>query len=144
MVARAVVAVVVLGVLAAACGGGGGGGEQGGGGGGGAGTIQLSDGRLATDRGTGTVSGTTATVEAGEFFFSPTILTGPAGQEITLTVTNVGQALHNFSLPDQDVDVDVQPGQETEVTVTLPSSGALTFECKYHLAQNMLGELRAG
>lgn len=141
MRARAVVAVVVLGVLAAACGGGGGGGEQGGGGGG---TIELSDGRLATDRGTATVSGTTATVEAGEFFFSPTILTGPAGQEVTLTVTNVGQALHNFSLSDQDIDVDVQPGQETQVTVTFPSSGALTFECKYHLAQNMLGELRAG
>lgn len=138
---RAVLAVVALGVLAAACGGGGGGREQAGGGGG---TIRLSDGSLATDRGTGTVSGTAATVEAGEFFFSPTVLTGPAGQEVTLTVTNVGQALHNFSLPDQDVDVDIQPGQETTVTVTLPSSGAVTFQCKYHLAQNMRGELRAG
>ncbi|HWO71865.1 MAG TPA: cupredoxin domain-containing protein [Actinomycetota bacterium] len=139
---RAVLAVAVLGVLAAACGGGGGGGGERGGGGGG--TITLSDGSLATDRGTATVSGGTATVEAGDFFFSPTVLTGPAGQEVTLTVSNVGQALHNFSLPDQGVDVDIQAGQQTTVTVTFPSSGAVTFECKYHLAQNMRGELRSG
>lgn len=134
---RAVLAVVVLGVLAAACGGGGGGG-------GGGGTVRLSDGSLATDRGTATVSGATATVEAGEFYFSPTVLSGPAGQEVTLTITNVGQALHNFSLPDQGVDVDIQAGQQATVTVTFPSSGAVTFECKYHLPQNMRGELRAG
>lgn len=134
---RTLLAVVVL--FAGACGGGG---EQAGGGGGG--TVTLSDGQLAVDRGTATVSGTTATIEAGDFFFSPTVLTGPPGQEVTLTVSNGGQALHNFSLPDQSIDVDVQAGESTTVTVTFPSSGAVTFECKYHLPQNMRGELRAG
>ena len=137
MRARTLLAVLVL--LAASCGGGG---EQQGGGGGG-GTITLSDGQLAVDRGTARVSGTAATIDAGDFFFSPTILEGPPGQEVTLTVTNTGQALHNFSIPGGSVDVDLQAGESTTVTVTFPSSGAVTFECKYHLAQDMRGELRA-
>lgn len=143
---RAVLTAVVLGIVVTACGGGGGEPAGGGGGepaGGGGATVELSDGSLATDRGTGSVSSGSASLEAGDFFFSPTILTGPAGEEVTLTITNVSQALHNFQLSDQGIDTDIQPGEEVEVTVTMPSSGALTFVCKYHIAQNMRGELRA-
>ncbi|HXF72435.1 MAG TPA: cupredoxin domain-containing protein [Actinomycetota bacterium] len=141
--ARWAAVVLALAVGAVACGGGTSGGGSTGGGGGSGEMIRLSDGQEAANHGTGRVSGTTAEVELGDFYFAPTILEGPAGAEVTLTLRNAGQALHNFEIPDQDVDVDVQPGQEATVTVTFPSSGAVTFECKYHVAQGMRGELRA-
>jgi plastocyanin len=49
--------------------------------------------------------------------------------------------VHNLSLPEQGIDVDVAPGEVAEVSVVLPESGALRFFCTYHLWHNMRGEL---
>jgi plastocyanin len=132
------VVILSLALATSACGG-----AAEGGSGGGGGTVTLSDGQSATDRGSASVSGDTARIEVGDFYFSPTILSGPAGQEVTLTLESVSQALHNFQISDQGIDEDIEPGGRITVTVTFPDSGAVTFECKYHLAQNMRGELRA-
>jgi plastocyanin len=139
--------------MAAACGGNGGGG-----GGGGAtpkatespespeegGTITL-DGQSANDHGTKDVSGMDEfSVEADDFYFEPTVLTGTAGQKIEIEVENEGNVEHNFSLTDQGIDQDVSPGQKAKVDVTFPQSGTLVFFCKFHQSQGMVGALEIG
>jgi plastocyanin len=84
--------------------------------------------------------------EAGGWFFSPTVLTGSPGQQLELKVRNPKGAdivlfLHNFSLPDQDIDVDIEPGEQTTVNVVFPASGSLTFFCRYHAEHGQAGLL---
>lgn len=130
--------VLGLGLVAAACGGG----EEGDEAAGGEATIEL-DGQAANDHGSEDVAGR-AEVEltADDFYFEPTVLEGEAGQEVTLHVTNEGDALHNVSIEDQGIDEDVQADQSIDVTVTFPNSGLLVFVCKYHVAEGMLGGLK--
>ena len=98
----------------------------------------------ANDHGTKDVSGQSSfELELDNFYFDPTALKGTAGAQLTLELKNESSALHNFSLPDQNVDQDVQPGQSVEVTVTIPQSGFAEFFCKYHKASGMVGELTA-
>jgi plastocyanin len=105
-------------------------------------TIHLADGTRATDRGEADVSGTaSAVVELGEYYFEPTVLRGAPGQRLTLTLSNQGSELHNFRIPGRHVDTDVEAATPVTVTVTFPQSGAVTFECRYHLSQSMRGEL---
>ena len=106
-------------------------------------TIQI-DGEEATDRGTFGVTGPDQVpVDAGSFFFSPTLITGPPGTEIQLDFTTGGDQTHNFSLPDQAIDQDLTPGSAVGVTATFPDMGTLVFFCKYHREQGMLGGLTA-
>lgn len=114
--------------------------------GGGAGTITL-DGQKASDHGSQVVSGASSAAlelnnDKNDYFFSPTILKGTAGEKITLDLSNVSTALHNFSIPDQNIDQDVQPSGKAQVTVTFPSSGTLVFFCKYHQTRGMVGALQ--
>jgi len=83
-------------------------------------------------------------VHTHDFYFDPTILSGSGGQTLTISLDNSTSSLHNFSLPQQQLDQDVPPGQTVRVTVTLPASGELVFFCKYHHARGMLGALEAG
>ena len=105
-------------------------------------TIRLADGQRASNRGEADVSGVTATViEMGDFFFKPTVLRGTPGQRLTVTLSNQGNTLHDFSIPAQHIDANVEAGTPATVTVTFPQKGAVTFVCRYHLLQNMRGEL---
>jgi len=98
----------------------------------------------ANDHGSKDVSGgASADVEMDNFYFEPTVLTGTAGQQITINLSNHGSATHNFTLTDQSVDTDVQPGASGSVTVTFPQSGILEFFCKFHKTLGMVGELSA-
>jgi plastocyanin len=125
--------VLVLALVATACG------KSGNGGGGGTTTIA---GQKANDHGTKDVSGESSLeLEQDNFYFSPTILKGNAGEKLTLELSNEGSALHNFSITDQGIDQDVPSGQKAEVTVTFPQSGTLVFFCKYHQTQGMVGAL---
>ena len=85
--------------------------------------------------------GVATVVEMGDFFFKPTVLRGRPGQRLTVTLSNQGNSLHDFSIPAQHIDANVEAGTPVTVTVTFPQKGALTFECRYHLLQNMRGEL---
>ena len=99
-------------------------------------------GQKANDHGTKDVSGESSVeLEQDNFYFEPTILKGSPGQELTIELSNEGSALHNFSIPDQSIDQDVQPDTKGEVTVTLPDSGTLVFFCKYHQSRGMVGAL---
>jgi plastocyanin len=81
-------------------------------------------------------------VEADNFYFSPTVLKGKAGQTITLELKNEGSATHNFTLESQHVDQDLAVGQSAKVKVTFPKSGTLLFHCKFHQALGMQGALQ--
>ena len=107
-------------------------------------TIHLADGQRATDGGRADVSAATTTVvELVEYAFQPAVLTGRPGQRLTITLSNQGNALHDFRLASQHLDVNAEQAVPVTVTVTFPASGAVTFECRYHLLQHMRGELVA-
>jgi plastocyanin len=77
------------------------------------------------------------TITAEDFSFSPDTLEVPSG-ESTITVTNSGSVEHNFTLDDDSVSEDVEPGES--VTVTVDVSADAPFHCKYHPDQ-MTGTL---
>ena len=107
---------------------------------GGGGQITIGSDK-ANNHGSQVITGSTVDVEQDDYYFSPTVLTGKAGQKVTITLDNHGTALHNFTLTDQGIDQDVQPGSSGTVSVTFPQSGVLEFYCKYHRALGMVGEL---
>ena len=82
--------------------------------------------------------------ETDDFYFEPTVLIGEPGQRITLDAFNEGDAVHSITIDEQQVDRDIQPGQEgVQVAVEFPGSGAVELYCKYHRRQGMVAELRA-
>src|SRR5918992_5525703 len=56
--------------------------------------------------------GAPAPLTMKDTFFDPTCLAVSSTQALNLD--NAGEALHNFSLPDQDVDIDVESGEQEE------------------------------
>ena len=138
------VAVSVL-LLGAACRG-----TEAGGGSGGAGepqevgTIQIG-GQSANDHGEVDVSGMTSVeVEVDDFYFEPTVLSGEAGQVLTVELTNEGDAPHTFTSDPLGIDVELQSGDRGEAEVTLPDSGAVMFLCRFHAGRGMRGALSVG
>lgn len=106
----------------------------------------LSNGEKAAFHGEKDVSRIEAPLELelADNYFEPTIIEGESGQKVTLKMSNTGNALHNISLSEQGINLDLPVGAKDVTTaVTIPQSGGLVFICKYHLAQNMRGELRS-
>lgn len=89
-------------------------------------------------------SGKTAdplTIEEGTgdgFAFSPSSLTVRRGQ--TITLDNVGDAPHTFTIGDEGIDVTNDPGQVRTVAVDL-APGTYAFLCRFHSSQGMKGTL---
>jgi len=106
------------------------------------GTCPASAGLPASTNIHGTVaaSGSQLSIEAGDFFFSPTCVTGVPRGAITLTVHNGGVTLHNLSIPSLRIDMDMTSGQTITVNV-LMGKAPLVFFCKYHRGSGMLGAL---
>ena len=145
---------MTLGLVASACaedtptiqgGGGGGGGEDAGEGHEEQGTITI-DGDEATNHGSADVTGSSEfELELDDFYFGPTVLEGEAGQSLTVTLHNEGDAPHTFTIDDAGIDEELQPGDEdVSVDVTFPDSGAAVFYCSFHRGQGMLGALSVG
>lgn len=89
------------------------------------------------------VTGRSSTeVELEDYYFGPTVLTGSAGQKITVELKNTGTTEHNFTLEDQKINEDFAPGDTKEVTITLPDSGTVLFHCEYHEDMGMRGALQ--
>jgi YVTN family beta-propeller protein len=98
-----------------------------------------------SDYGTLEVAGqTTLELEADEYYFKPTFLQGTPGQRLQLEIENESGTLHNISLPEQHLDVDIPPKGKVTVAVVFPTSGAVRFFCKFHEALGMHGALRVG
>jgi len=106
------------------------------------GTQTTIGSEAANDHGSQDVSGMDETsLEVDDFYFEPTLLTGTAGQQLTIEIKNEGTVEHNFSLDEQSVSQDIEAGEDASVSVTFPDSGMLVFYCKYHRSQGMLGGL---
>lgn len=113
--------------------------ESSGEGGGGQKTIA---GVRANNHGTEDVSrGGKTKVELDDFYFEPTVLEGKPGEKVTLELKNEGQVEHSFTIDSQNIDKDLEPGDEGEVTVAIPKSGVVSFYCKYHKSSGMAGGL---
>jgi plastocyanin len=69
------------------------------------------------------------TIAAQDFQFSPSSLAVPSG-ESTITVTNEGDVEHSFTLDDDSVSQDVEPGDSVSVTVDITDDAG--FHCEYH------------
>ena len=107
------------------------------------GTTTTIAGQQAESHGTKDVSSESGKVEIELYdnYFEPTVLEGKPGQKVELELKNEGEAAHTFTISDQMVDKEVQPGDETETEVTFPQSGQLEFVCKFHEGEGMIGAL---
>jgi len=94
------------------------------------------------NHGSKAVTGSSIDVEADNYYFEPSVITGKPGEKVTVTIENEGSTEHNFSIESQDVDEDIDAGKDVTVTVTMPSSGTVSFFCEYHKSQGMAGELK--
>lgn len=107
-------------------------------------SITLGD-LIFSDHGTNDVKGQTELhLEADNYYFEPTFLRGTPGQKLKLEIENESSTLHNFSIPEQHIDVDIARKGKVVVEVTFPSSGVVRFFCKFHVSRGMNGELLTG
>jgi plastocyanin len=107
-------------------------------------TIALGD-LTFSDHGTKDVRGQGEfDLEADNYYFKPTFLRGTPGQKIKIQIENDSGTLHNFSIPEQKIDVDIPRKGKVVVEITFPSSGVVRFICKFHESRGMNGELLTG
>ncbi len=106
-------------------------------------TTTTIGGQAVESHGTKDVSGETGKVEIEmyDYYFEPTVLKGTPGQKVKLELKNEGKNAHTFTVSEQSVDQEVQPGDEAEADVTFPQSGELKFVCKFHQSRGMVGAL---
>ena len=133
---------VVLALVGAACGKSATASENGGGSSGsGSGTSTGSSGTSGSGYGGGGGSMMATTVLEGPdngFTFSPSTVTVHQGQ--TITLTNVSDAAHTFTVTGQGIDIETMPGKTDTVTIDLPP-GTYPFVCRFHESMGMKGTL---
>ena len=79
-------------------------------------------------------------IDQRDYSFSPTFIQIPAGTtSLTVTVKNMGQNEHTFSVPTQKIDKVLNPGESKTVTVNVPGPGAIAFYCRFHKSKGMQG-----
>ena len=81
-------------------------------------------------------------IQLDDYYFDPTILKGKPGQKVKLELKNEGKTEHTFTIAEQSINKEIQPGDETETEVTFPQSGQLKFVCTFHQSQGMIGALQ--
>lgn len=107
-------------------------------------SITLGD-LTFSDHGTKDVKGKgELDLEADNYYFEPTFLRGKPGQKIKVQIKNDSGTLHNFSIPEQQIDVDIPRKGKVLIEIVFPSSGVVRFLCKYHSSRGMNGELLTG
>ena len=83
-------------------------------------------------------------LEADNYYFAPTFLRGTPGQKFTVEVENELSSLHNFSIPDQRLDVNIPPKGKVVVAIVFFIVWGGALFCKFHSARGMNGELLTG
>jgi len=79
-------------------------------------------------------------VSVANYQFSPATVKVDSGDAIELTNTNP-QTPHTFTVDGEDIDVSLDPGSSTTVTIDLPP-GTYPFECTFHSSMGMRGTLK--
>jgi hypothetical protein len=116
-------------------------------------TVVLN-GQVANDHGSDSLEpGGSPAMVAGDFYFEPTVVIGPPGgpvdiaapqgTQVEVSMASEGETDHNVSIEEQDIDVDIAPGETARLVITFPDSGTLVFVCKYHRDRGMAGALVA-
>jgi plastocyanin len=91
-------------------------------------------------KGTATATGNTIELDQSDFAYTPTFVKIPAGAtSITVTVKNMGSVQHTFTVPAEQIDKVLNPGDSVTVTVTIPGPGAIAFYCRFHKSLGMQG-----
>ena len=78
-------------------------------------------------------------VEQDDFYFNPTFIKAKPGSTVKVELSNEGTVPHTFTIDALHVDQTLNKGESKDVMVTLPSSGAVAFYCKFHKGQGMQG-----
>ena len=81
--------------------------------------------------------------EGARYYFKPDKLQAAAGQELTLSLRNVGAVVHNLSIDEFKVSQDVAAGQNATVTFTPTRRGTFRIYCNVpgHADLGMVGEI---
>ena len=70
-----------------------------------------------------------AQISATEMAFTPDELTLQAGEPLNVTVVNDGDVFHDFDLPAADVHLNLEPGEQATVAITIDEPGAYQATC---------------
>jgi plastocyanin len=90
--------------------------------------------------GTATATGNAIELDQRDYSYTPTEVKIPAGaSSITVTVKNLGSVQHTFTVPSEQIDKVLNPGDSVTVTVTIPGPGAINFYCRFHKSLGMQG-----
>lgn len=73
---------------------------------------------------------TEVTIEGGEYYFSPSLITVAKGKKITVTFKNVGSIAHTYTINELNLDTGlVNPGDSKTLEFDAPdATGSITFE----------------
>lgn len=84
------------------------------------------------------------TIEAFDNYYEQTSLQLEPGAEATITLANGGSVAHSFTVPDLDLEIEAQSGDEVDGTFAVPDEpGTLDFYCKFH-PDEMAGTIAIG
>lgn len=88
--------------------------------------------------------GNTLGLAAVDSRFDPPAIHVTASGPVTLPFRNRGSIVHNLTIPDAGVDIDLEPGDGINVVFVPPRAGTLSAFCKYHREAGMTLDLRIG
>ena len=100
------------------------------------GMLAVSCSKQASARTAGTV-----TVREGPgngYTFAPSTVT--VNRRQLITVDNVSQVPHTFTVTGHGIDVETQSGKTSQITIDLPP-GTYPFICRFHVSLGMKGTL---
>ncbi|MFF2458723.1 cupredoxin domain-containing protein [Peribacillus simplex] len=80
-------------------------------------------------------------VELKDDFFNPKAITIPNGTATTVILKNKGVKEHTFTVEKLGIDVEVQPGEEKNITVNPKQPGTYELICRYHFQEGMVGKV---
>ncbi len=78
-------------------------------------------------------------VELDDYYFGPAYIKATPGETIKLHLENEGKAAHTFTSDALGVDKQLAPGEDADITVTMPTTGATQFHCRFHEGLGMQG-----
>ncbi|TML10890.1 MAG: hypothetical protein E6G39_15335 [Actinobacteria bacterium] len=84
-------------------------------------------------------SASKVSIELDDLYFSPTFIKAAPGAAVEISLKNNGTVKHTFTIDATNTNVELDKGQKSSVTVTLPASGALAFYCSIHRGSGMQG-----
>lgn len=83
-------------------------------------------------------------VAASDFSFDPTTILLDTGTTAEIVFSNTGSVLHSFTVPDFEVEVEAEGGENQTLTFAVAEDpGSYEFFCKYH-PNEMTGSISVG